>query len=165
MRFKRHLLPAASLAALALAFIAGPDVLAAYGLDTAADVAGLKTDADIPALVGKLLKTALQFVGTLFLLLMVYAGFLWMTARGDEKKVGTAKQLISGAIIGIIIISSAYAITSFVLTAATGEGGTEAPAAPTAESVPVGGDCTDSSQCTPASTTVCDGGKCVSTIE
>ena len=58
--------------------------------------------------------------GTLFLLLMIYAGFLWMTAHGDPKKVTDAKQMIVGAIIGVVIIGSAYTITSWVLTAASG---------------------------------------------
>lgn len=74
----------------------------------------------LPLVIGRIIRTILGLLGIIFLVLMVYAGFLWMTARGDSKKVDQAKQLITGAIIGVIIISSAYAITAWVLTAATG---------------------------------------------
>ncbi len=132
MRLKRHLFPAA-FAAVALALVVAPDALAQnFGLDTAAGSTIPKTK-DIAAIIGRILRVALSFVGTLFLLLMVYAGFLWMTARGDSKKVDQAKQLITGAIIGVLIIASAYALTSFVLTAVTGTGDAGAPAEAPAE--------------------------------
>jgi hypothetical protein len=45
---------------------------------------------------------------------MLYAGYNWMTAAGDEQKVEKAKDTITRAIIGIIITVSAYAITYFI---------------------------------------------------
>jgi lysylphosphatidylglycerol synthetase-like protein (DUF2156 family) len=121
MRYKRHLFPASILVVVALAFVLAPDVLAQnnFGLSTATKGTGIPSGTQISSIIANILKIALQFVGTLFLLLMVYAGFLWMTARGEETKVKTAKQLISGAIIGVIIIASAYAITNLVLFAVT----------------------------------------------
>lgn len=159
MRLKRYLLPTAILAVLALALVVAPDVLAQnYGLDAAAGKSIPKTT-DIAAIVGRILKTLLGFVGTLFLLLMVYAGFLYMTARGDAKKVDTAKQLIISAIIGVVIIAGAYAITSFVLTAATGAGstsgsgsGAETPS--TVGTKQKGEACTSGSDC--AAPNICD---------
>jgi len=123
MRLKRHILPAAVMAVLALAFVLVPEALAQFGLDTAASGAGLKNPG-IPRLIASILRAVLGFVGTLFLVLMIYAGFLWMTARGDAKKVDQAKQLITSAIIGIILIAASYAITGFVINAVTkpGEG-------------------------------------------
>ena len=124
MRFKRHLLPTAALAVLALAFVLAPEALAQFGLSEAAKGTGIPKTTEITVIIGRILRLVLSFVGTIFLLLMVYAGFLWMTARGDSKKVDQAKQLITGAIIGVLIVASAYAITAFVLTAATGVGDT-----------------------------------------
>ncbi len=163
MRFKRYVLPALGLAVLALA--TAPDVLAQnFGLDAAAGNSIPKKE--IATIIGRILRTALGFVGTLFLLLMVYAGFLYMTAAGDSKKVDQAKQLITGAIIGVIIIASAYAITGFVLTAATGQGGSaeSAPADIPDRSVATGGTCGVSDDCS-AVTDICEAGKCVTTIE
>ena len=64
--------------------------------------------------VGQAIGIILSFVGTAFLLLMIYAGILWMTAQGNEKQVTTAKDLMINAAIGIIIVFAAYAITSFI---------------------------------------------------
>jgi len=47
---------------------------------------------------------------------MVYAGYIWMIARGDEAKVEKAKDTIVNCIIGVVIVVGAYAITSFIIT-------------------------------------------------
>jgi len=60
------------------------------------------------------IRYALQVVGIIFLVLMVYAGFLWMTAGGNEENVDKAKKLIMAAVIGIAIVLAAYSITYFV---------------------------------------------------
>ncbi len=61
-----------------------------------------------------IIKGALSLVGTIFLLLTVYAGYLWMTASGNEEKVTKAKDIATQTIIGLAITLSAYAITAFV---------------------------------------------------
>lgn len=64
--------------------------------------------------VGSIIGIVLSFIGVLFLILMLYAGILWMTASGNDEKVKKAKDLIINAIIGLIIVSAAYAITAFI---------------------------------------------------
>jgi len=51
----------------------------------------------------------------LFLTYLLYAGYHWMTAQGDEKKVDKAKDTITRAVIGLIVTVGAYAITYFVI--------------------------------------------------
>ena len=63
---------------------------------------------------GQIIGTVLSFVGVLFLILMIYAGILWMTAGGNDQIVTKAKGLLINSIIGIVIIFAAYAITAFV---------------------------------------------------
>jgi len=65
-------------------------------------------------IVGIGLNAALSLVGLIFLILMVYAGYLWMTARGEEEMTKKAQKIIISTIIGLIIVLSAYVITSFV---------------------------------------------------
>lgn len=80
---------------------------------------------DLTETLGLLINVLLGLLGIIFLVLVIYAGFLWMTAGGDEKKVGKAKNIIITAVIGLIILLSAYAISSFVLDqliTATGSG-------------------------------------------
>jgi len=85
-------------------------------LDKALKGTGLNegTRADLSSTIGVIIKTILSLVGTIFLILMVYAGILWMTAQGNNEKVEKAQGIIKMAIIGLIVVMSAYAITAFV---------------------------------------------------
>ncbi len=94
-----------------------------YGLSATADAAGLKTNKSIPQLVGQIVGAGLSLLGLVFLGLMLYGGFRWMTARGDTKSVETAKDTITNAIIGLAIIVGAYAITDFAINAVVGASG------------------------------------------
>jgi len=95
-----------------------------YGLDstlnTKSDGNGAKLkdvlgkNQDISTTVGKIVGAALSFIGVLFFILMVYGGFLWMTAAGNEQQVEKAQNLIIAAVIGLIVVMSAYAITAYI---------------------------------------------------
>ncbi len=70
----------------------------------------------------------LGLLGIIFLILIIYAGYNWMTAQGDEEKVTLAKNTLTRAIIGLTIIILAYAITYFVFSSLPGaEGGSGGP--------------------------------------
>ena len=89
-----------------------------YGLKQTATEAKLPNmDKDLPGIVGIIIASVLGLVATIFFALMVYGGFLWMTAAGNGEQVGQAKKLIMNAVLGVIVISAAYAITNFVLNA------------------------------------------------
>ena len=51
--------------------------------------------------------------------MVIYAGYLYMMDQGEGKKTEKAKKLLGTAVIGIIIIVAAYAISNFVLSAVT----------------------------------------------
>ncbi len=85
------------------------------GLNKAAAGAYGTNPQPIESLVGGLISVALGIVGLLLLGLFIYAGFKWMTAGGDATKIKEATALIRNAIIGLVIIVAAYAITSFVV--------------------------------------------------
>jgi uncharacterized iron-regulated membrane protein len=75
--------------------------------------------ADLPLFIGSIVQVALILVGTVFMLLIIYGGYMWMIARGDTEKVKKAKDIITSAVIGLFIVLAAYAITNFVLGAIT----------------------------------------------
>jgi cbb3-type cytochrome oxidase subunit 3 len=70
-----------------------------------------------PALVfvAEIIRIVLSFIGVIFLVLIIYAGFLWMTAAGEEAKAGKARSIIFDSVVGLAIIIFSYAITTFVL--------------------------------------------------
>ncbi len=74
------------------------------------------TEGDISSIIGTVINAVLTLVGLAFLVLMVYAGMLWMTARGESDQVDKARKIITGSLIGLVIVMSAYAITIFVTT-------------------------------------------------
>ncbi|OGF31063.1 hypothetical protein A3H09_01220 [Candidatus Falkowbacteria bacterium RIFCSPLOWO2_12_FULL_45_13] len=57
---------------------------------------------------------ALAFVGVIFFLLILWAGFGWMLAKGNEQKITEAKETIITAVLGLIVILGAYAITALI---------------------------------------------------
>lgn len=80
-------------------------------------------EGDLATTVATVIKALLALVGTVFLVLTIYAGVLWMTAQGEPDKVEKAKEIIKASVIGLVIVLSAYSITYFVtskLGAATG---------------------------------------------
>ena len=87
--------------------------------------AGLEAPSgDLATLVGKIIKAALSLLFVILVLLIIYAGWLWMTAGGESKQVDKAQDYIKNAVIGLIIISLAYAITNFVISKISGATGT-----------------------------------------
>ena len=102
------------------ALAVGPFDAANNNLGSALNTTGLSRD--ISTSVGTVVKGVLAVVGTVFLLLTVYAGVLWMTAQGNEDKVTKAKGTIEAAVIGLFIVMAAYAITAFVTSKVGGPG-------------------------------------------
>ena len=70
---------------------------------------------NLAANAGKIVQAFLSLLGIIFLVLMLYSGYSWMTAAGDQGKVERAQSTIKRAIIGIIITIGSYAITQFIL--------------------------------------------------
>ncbi len=65
-------------------------------------------------IVASIIKIFLGVLGVIFIILIVMAGFRWMTAGGNEENIKKASAQIRNACIGLLIIVAAYAITVFV---------------------------------------------------
>lgn len=84
-----------------------------------------KATKPLEEVIGGYVKTALILVGVLFTALTFYGGYIWFIARDDEEEAKRAKSIISMALIGLIIVLGAYAVTYFIiyrLTVASGTG-------------------------------------------
>ena len=91
-------------------FETGPDLGLEYGAMT-----GLgETDPRVVA--ANIINIALGLLGIISVAIVIYAGFKWMTSAGNDEAVGSAKKMLVAAIIGLVIILSAYIIANFVLT-------------------------------------------------
>jgi len=69
---------------------------------------------DVRTITGNVIKVFLAFLAIIFTVLIILAGYKWMTAGGNETRLGEAKAQIRTGIIGFIIIICAYAITEFI---------------------------------------------------
>ncbi|OGY44701.1 MAG: hypothetical protein A3J62_01630 [Candidatus Buchananbacteria bacterium RIFCSPHIGHO2_02_FULL_38_8] len=66
-------------------------------------------------MIAYVIQVLLGLLGVIFIILIIYAGFMWMTSAGNEEKVGKAKNIIIAATIGLAIVLAAYIITYFVI--------------------------------------------------
>ena len=70
--------------------------------------------------IGQALSVVLTFLSTAFFILIIYAGILWMTAKGDEAQAKKARDTIIAAVIGLILILASYTIVRFIFSEAVG---------------------------------------------
>lgn len=109
------------------AFAQGTDAL---GL-ASANVGSIATSAGLPqtdllTIIGRVINVVLGLTGIVLLVLILYAGYLWMTSGGEMEKVESAQRMMKNAVIGLLIVVSAFAITKFIfdmLLGAVNEGG------------------------------------------
>jgi heme/copper-type cytochrome/quinol oxidase subunit 2 len=114
-----------TLTALAIfAFLALPTALLAqddFGLSDSAKLGNLPVSATPPSVqevLGAGVGSILTFVGVIFLLLMIYAGFLWMFGArgGKDAEINKSKDIMKWAVAGLTIIFLSYTIVSVVLS-------------------------------------------------
>ncbi len=92
-----------------------------FGTGYLTGLAGLPTT-DLKEVVINLINILLGILGIIFLLLVLYGGFLWMTAGGSDDQAAKGRKIIGNGIIGLIVIFVSFAIVTFVfniLVAAT----------------------------------------------
>jgi hypothetical protein len=109
---------AAVLVVLAVAALAPATVLA-QTLDTGltnefAERSGL-LQGDPRVIIAQVIRVLLGFLGVVAVGLVLYGGYLWMTAAGKAEQVDRARKVLTNAFIGLLIILSAFAIVTFIL--------------------------------------------------
>jgi len=75
---------------------------------------------DAPTVVGGLIQTVLSIVGSLALVIFVYAGIMWMTSAGNEEKALHAAKMMTWAALGLVVIFSSYIVLQFVFRVVAG---------------------------------------------
>ena len=103
----------------------------AFGGDTGQNAESLAAQAglgtsDPREVIARVINITLGFLGIIAVIIIIYAGFLWMTAAGNTDRIDKAKKIMTGGVIGLIIILASFGIATFilrVLLGATGGGG------------------------------------------
>jgi len=136
-----------------------------FGIYVAANQAGLSAvpiaKKQVPQIMADAVGLGLTFLGIIIFALMLYAGVNWMIAMGASEKVDTAKQTLEAAIIGLLIVIAAYAITSFVFNRIIGVSVGTASSDTTASCT----DKTDGQSCGTVAGYVCNYGSCITECE
>ncbi|MEK9182999.1 MAG: pilin [Patescibacteria group bacterium] len=104
-------------------FLISPVLAQTPPLDLGLDYAkatGL-ANTDIRIIVAKIIRAALGLVGIIMIGFIIYAGWMYMTAGGNEEKIDTAKRILKNLVIGLAIILSALGIVQFVIQMILGE--------------------------------------------
>lgn len=86
----------------------------AEGLITTAQTAGYEQVSYLDV-ISALFQVVLGTLGVVFVVFIVYGGFLWMTAGGGAEQVKKAKGILTNSIIGLIIVIASYAFTVYIL--------------------------------------------------
>jgi len=89
-------------------------------LEQTANVAGLGSETQPTAIVGRIIGVILGLMGIILVVLMIAGGIMWMTSGGNAEQVTKAKKLMSSALIGLIIVIFSYSISQFVVERLSG---------------------------------------------
>jgi len=86
------------------------------GINTLAESGVQLAQTDIRVIVARIIQVFLGLLGMIAVILIIYAGWQWMSAAGDAQKIGSAKKTLINAVIGLAIILSAVGITQFIIS-------------------------------------------------
>ena len=83
------------------------------GLEEAAQGAGLAgadSGSDVATIVGRVINSLLGLLGIVFMVLVIYAGYLWMMSEGNAAQIDRAKKIMVNAVIGLLVVFASWAI-------------------------------------------------------
>ncbi|KKT13781.1 MAG: hypothetical protein UV95_C0001G0319 [Candidatus Falkowbacteria bacterium GW2011_GWF2_43_32] len=89
------------------------------GLNAAANRAGydVAEASTVEDIIGIVIYLFLGLLGVIFFVLVLYGGFTWMIAQGNEEKVKKSTAVIMDALLGLIVVLAAYALSYFLINA------------------------------------------------
>ena len=70
---------------------------------------------DVRTTIARIIRTAMGLLGIVAVVIILFGGFKWMTAGGNDEQTGEARKWIFSGIIGLAIILSAYALATYVI--------------------------------------------------
>lgn len=103
--------------------IVAPNIASAQTLNTGIDYVAYTglADADIRVIIARIIRVFLGVLGIVVLGFVIYGGYMYMTAGGNEEQVATAKKILKNTIIGLAIILMSFSIVQFVINSLLGQ--------------------------------------------
>jgi hypothetical protein len=90
-----------------------------FGLNAANNIGLPNTANDPKDAAVMIVRYLMTFLGIIAVIVILWGGFQWLTAGGNEDKVGGAKKTLIAGIIGLIIIIAAFAIVQVIVSTTT----------------------------------------------
>ena len=86
------------------------------GIDLRAEARSLNpmNFGDLSELIGRAINALMAFIGSITLVLYIFAGFLWMTAAGTKEKIVKAKSIFIWTSMGVVVMLGSYILVKFV---------------------------------------------------
>ena len=113
-KLSKFALIAGSVAALAMPLASHAQVTAStFSIESIGGQIGIG-DADLKKTVLNIIRLILGLMTLIAVVMVIYGGFTWLTAGGNEDRVEKAKKIISAAVVGLIVILLAWAVVIFV---------------------------------------------------
>lgn len=92
-------------------------------LDDAGYDTALTESNDLREFIIRIVNFALGFLGLIAVIIVIYGGFLYVTAAGEQEKTETGKKAILYATIGLLIVLGSFAFVNTIIKGASGDGG------------------------------------------
>lgn len=80
------------------------------------DLSKLGVPSDVNAIIGGLVQLVYAVAGIAFFFMFILGGLRYLTAGGDEKAAASARATLTQAMIGLVIVVSAFLITQLLFT-------------------------------------------------
>lgn len=85
-----------------------------YGIDEISTL-NLGKEGNVKNIIASIINIALGFLGVIAVIIILFAGFKWMTASGNEEQVASARKMLVQAITGLVIVFLAWIIANFII--------------------------------------------------
>ena len=113
-QYLKFLLPTLVVIAIVAPLSVGAMDIGLNMANNAASAAGYG-NATLGVAAGKMITILLNVLALIATVLIIGGGVMWMTSGGNEDQIGKAKKLMIAAIVGLVIILLAKAISFFIL--------------------------------------------------
>lgn len=119
-KIQKHLMSFAILALLVLPLFAvnaqTNDIYGIQSTNEALNGSLGKSDTDPRDIAARIIQLALGFLGLIAVVIVLFGGFKWMTAAGNEDKVEEAKKVLGAGVVGLLIVLAAWGLSSWVIS-------------------------------------------------